>query len=110
VSDEPPSEFLEPWCVPGAEHLAAMEAELARELKPNLRHPLHSVSVRAIARRQDRDDVLFALNNHGCRLAVVHLTWSQGTETNSQWPATTMFASWSQWTESMKRDHEEWNT
>ena len=110
MSDEPPSEFLEPWFVPGVDNLAAMEVELARELRLNLRHPLHSVSARAVARRQDPDDVLFALNNHGSRFAVVHLTWSQGAETNPEWPAIALFASWSQWIESMKRDHEEWNT
>ena len=110
MSDEPPSEFLEPWFAPTADNLAAMEAELARELRPNLRHPLHSVSVRAVARRQDRDDVLFETNDHRFNLAVVHLTWSRGAETNPEWPATALFSSWSQWIESMKRDHEDWNT
>jgi hypothetical protein len=64
VSDEPPSEFLELWFVPGADNLAAMEAELARELRLSLRHPLHSLKAHAIARRQDRDDVLFEIDNH----------------------------------------------
>jgi len=103
VSDQRPSDFLEPWFVPGA------EAELARELGLNLRHPLHSLKAHAIARRQDRDDVLFEINDHGFKLAVVHLTWRQGTETNPKWPATALFASWYQWIESMKRDHEEWS-
>src|SRR5262249_7584976 len=75
----------------------------------NLRHPLHSLKAHAIARRQDRDDVLFEINDHGFKLAVVHLTWRQVTETNPKWPATALFASWSQWIESMKRDHEEWS-
>src|SRR5262249_535953 len=105
VSDQRPSDFLEPWFVPGADNLAAMEAELAL----NLPHPLHSLKAHAIARRQDRDDVLFEINDHGFKLAVVHLTWRQVTETNPKWPATALFASWSQWIESMKRDHEEWS-
>ena len=101
MSDEPPSEFLEPWFAPAADNLAAMEAELARELRPNLRHPLHSVNVRAVARRQDRDDVPTITDSS---------LQSRGAETDPEWPATALFASWSQWIESMTRDHEDWNT
>ena len=72
----PSREFLEPWWQPDAADLAAIDAELARELEFNLHHPLHGVKCRAIARRTDCDDVLFKLEGHDSRLAVVHLTWS----------------------------------
>ena len=109
MSDEPPSEFLEPWLVPGADNLAAMEAELAREMRFNPRHPLNSVTARAVARRADCDDVLFEITGHESLLAVVHLTWSQSPETRPACPDTTLFASWAEWTATMKRDHEEWS-
>lgn len=109
MSDGPPPELLEPWFVPDAENLAAMEAELAREVRLNPRHPLHSVKVRAVVRRADCDDVLFELTGHESLLAVVHLTWSQSPETRPTCPDTTLSASWAEWIAAMKRDHEEWS-
>jgi hypothetical protein len=47
------------------------EIELARELSKG--HPLYGVTLRAVARRGDRDDVLFRTPANG--FVVVHLTW-----------------------------------
>jgi|SRR5919108_5250248 hypothetical protein len=107
MTEGPPREFLEPWWRPDAAGLAAMDAELARELEFNPRHPLHGVKARAVARRTDCDDVLFELEGH-FRLAIVHFTWSRSPETAPQWPETTLFASWSEWVSLMNKDHQEW--
>ena len=45
--------------------------ELNRELNPN--HPLYGVTVKILAKRQDRDDILLEHNNE---YYIVHLTWS----------------------------------
>jgi hypothetical protein len=64
-----------------------LEAELRRELCAA--HPLFNLPVRAIARRGDRDEVLF---RSACddRVFVVHLTWSE--ENDPRWPATFEYA------------------
>lgn len=49
----------------------ALEAELKREVAPG--HPLYSVGVNALARRNDCDDVLFGLNG-SASVATVHLS------------------------------------
>jgi len=101
--------FLEPWYASSAAAVASLERELERELALNPRHPLHSVKMRAVAQRGDCDDVLFELTGHASQLAVVHLTWSQGSETRPQWPKTTLFASWAEWIAAMERDHHGWS-
>lgn len=65
-----------------------LEAELRRELCSG--HPLFGLPVRAVARRGDRDDVLFRSASDD-RVFVVHLTWSA--ETDPRWPATSEYAS-----------------
>jgi hypothetical protein len=46
--------------------------------------------VRAIARRLDRDDVIFALEEPA-ELAVVHLTYSFSAPERPPWPTTTFY-------------------
>jgi len=48
-------QFLEPW-QPAGERASSFEAQLAHEV--GLRHPLFFRTMRAIARRQDCDNVL----------------------------------------------------
>ncbi len=71
-----------------------LEAELRREAMPG--HPLYSVAVQAIARRQDCDDVLFAVAGASV-VAVVHLSYSP--QTSLLWPATQIFKSLTDWME-----------
>jgi hypothetical protein len=66
----------------------AWEAELQRELSPG--HSLYGRGIRGIARRHDRDDALFALDEGGW--AVVHLTWSAKPEVAPIWPTTSLLA------------------
>ena len=82
------------WLVPWyslddpSQEREGMERELARELTQG--HELFGLPVRALARRQDCDDVLFALEGSE-RVAVVHLTWSPNEK--APWPSTELFAS-----------------
>lgn len=82
----------EGWrAVEGAERVV-LEAELAREVLPE--HVLASVMTTALARRDDRDEVLFLVHGAPFVLAHVHLTWSAPA---SDWPDTTTFPSIQAW-------------
>jgi hypothetical protein len=72
-------------------------------------HPLHGLAARGLARRCDRDDVLFAIDDESGRVAVVHLVW-QGRQ-RPPYPSATFFeniAVW--WADGMRRDHDEYET
>lgn len=98
----PASQWLDPW-IPVSSG-GALELELATELSPE--HILQGVSLKAIARRLDNDDVLFELQGYSKPLAVVHLSYRR--ETDSQLPWTVLFDSWEDWVENcMEPDHEE---
>jgi hypothetical protein len=95
LPDVPPDlEWLEPW-----QRLESRDDSFVRELERELppQHVLRGATVVAVARRIDCDDVLFATTDPMKPLAVVHLTWS--IETNPTWPHTTLYLSWSEWTE-----------
>jgi hypothetical protein len=57
-----------------------LEDELRREMPVG--HALYGREVRAVARRDDCDDVAFEVAAAG--LCVVHLTWQR--ETDPRWP------------------------
>lgn len=97
-------EMLEPWHHVSDEQARRCEVELRRELSGN--HVLVGKEFRAVAKRQDRDDVLFEVVDVG--FVVVHLTWSR--ETGPSWPNTEVYASLTDWIERrMKPDHEEFS-
>jgi hypothetical protein len=82
-----------------------MERQLNAEL--SRAHALHSLPVRALARREDCDDVLFAIEDGTRRVAVVHLTWSK-TPQPIGFPTTTIFASLDAWrVDGMQADHDD---
>ena len=88
-------ELREPWYeLSGADPARrdALASELAREIGPS--HVLSGLTVEAVARRQDQDDVLFRIvsESEGEEYAVVHLTWSARTEAQGL-PATSLYAS-----------------
>jgi hypothetical protein len=94
--------WLEPWVATG-DTAPALARELAAEVGPG--HPLFGASVAALARRLDRDDVLFAVAGDA-RHAVVHLTWGGRLESDPAWPAVTFYASLADWVErSMKPEY-----
>ena len=93
------SELELPWIAIEGDSLGLV-SELRREV--TLGHVLFGKdNIQAIAKRDDCDDVLFALEN---ALAVVHLTWS-GQEDDPRWPYTTLFGSWNEFlSERMRKD------
>jgi hypothetical protein len=89
-------EISSPWRILApseADDAERLTAELARELTPG--HPLHGLKVKAIARRIDRDDILYEVDDASSPLAMVHLTWSKGTD--PRWPKAKLFRSWEHW-------------
>lgn len=98
-------EFLEPWFAVTSDALQ-LQNELTAEL--GKRHPLKGRDMRAVARRQDCDDVLFVSVDEPHVVAVVHLTYANRPELDPRWPGTTFFESMQDWIErGMKADHED---
>ncbi|MEY4701009.1 MAG: hypothetical protein RL326_1196 [Pseudomonadota bacterium] len=99
--------FQSPWqhIDESSSERKALESELAREVTEG--HQLYKHDVRAIARRLDNDEVLFAVTAPRTCFAVVHLAWS-GCESDPDWPATEIFSSLTQFAEErMIRDAKE---
>jgi hypothetical protein len=69
------------WRPVAGDQAERLERELARELPSG--HPLRGHTFKAHARRDDRDDVAYLLNDG--RICVVHLTWN--VETDPRWPS-----------------------
>jgi hypothetical protein len=101
-------EFLKPWLPAGAQ-APQLQRELAAELGPT--HCLTGRDMRAVAVRQDCDDVLFVSTDEPPLVAVVHLTYANRPEPDPRWPETTLFDSMQDWIElGMKADHEDFST
>ena len=103
--------WLVPWhsIADAPDQLTAMARELRRELSPG--HPLYGLSVRTLGRRQDCDDVLFAIEDGTGRVAVVHLTWTHSPPERSPWPSTVVYPSFEGWvTEGMRSDHDDFHS
>lgn len=91
--------LLEPWTAVTSPE--SLEAELARELMPG--HRLFGRKLRAVAKRSDSDDVLFADDKLA---AVVHLTWAK--EPQPDLPDAQIFASVEEWVKRrMDPDHDD---
>lgn len=99
-------QWLVPWhAVENGDRRSALESELRHELAPT--HVLFKSRVTVLALRQDRDDVLFSLEDG--RVAEVHLTWRRGMETDPRWPKTVIFPSLAVWVEEhMVPAYKEW--
>jgi hypothetical protein len=93
--------YLEPWY---AAEDPALVAELSREVGPG--HVLSGIPVKVLARRRDRDDVLFKILDGSGRVASVHLTWQ--VESSPTWPSATVFRNFEEWVDSMNADHAEY--
>ncbi len=99
-------QFLDPWHQSDQE----LHEELEREMSP--RHQLYGIKARAIALRQDCDDVLFELlgERAPAALAVVHLTWSGKEDRDPRFPWVELYDSFTDWTvRCMLPDAENWN-
>jgi len=98
-------EFLEPWVALEA-NADFFQRELVAEVGTG--HPLHGREMRAVARREDCDDVLFVSTDEPPLVAVVHLTYGRRSDTDPRFPWTTIFESIEEWIErGMKADHED---
>jgi hypothetical protein len=98
--------FVQPWePVDAGATRDGLAQELLREVAPG--HPLYGIPVRAIARRNDCDDVLFALQDGSGRVAVVHLTWIRSIPDRPPWPGTSLYPSLGDWSERGMRVDEE---
>jgi len=99
-------EWRDPWVPVSKDHAPLLKGELSRELPAG--HALYGHHARAIARRLDRDDVLFLLDGGPC-VAVVHLTYLSQPEQTPEWPWARVFANLEEWVQlCMLRDHAEY--
>ena len=99
----PQRDWLSPWRSLRPEEVKQLEAELRHEATPL--HALYGKKTRAVARREDNDDVLYHISDDG-RYAVAHLTWTGNNEEN--WPQVTFYDSLDEWIERvMEADHRE---
>jgi hypothetical protein len=87
-----PSPFRRPWILISGGH-PELEAEAQREIPPG--HVLWERRLVAIARREDCDDVLFAIRKTP-EVCVIHLTWS-GQREAPGFPATSCFPTMLDW-------------
>ena len=102
-------EWKIPWHPIDTEHGEGLARELAREVGP--RHVLYGQKVRAVAVRQDCDDVLFAIEGAAAACAVVHLTWHARTDADPMGPWTVVFPTIEEWRRSvMIPDHEDFTS
>lgn len=81
------------WYEVKSENRMALERELSQEISPG--HVLFGLSARAVARREDCDDVLFAVAGSS-QVAEVHLVYSSE-ESRSDWPLTVLYRDLSEW-------------
>ncbi len=103
-------DWLIPWKPVAQSDAPKLERELQRELAPG--HALYGScrGARAVAVRQDCDDVLFELQG-STQFAVVHLTWTKTPPDRVPWPETEVFEDMSSFIERrMKEDHEDFTT
>jgi len=100
-------EVMEPWQRVIAEEEAQL---LKKELQGEVgeQHVLFGLPVSVLARRVDKDDVLFFLEDGSGRCAVVHLTWSHKREA-TPWPRTTLYSDLQDWAaKCMEPSHREY--
>ena len=99
-------EWLEPWRHVAGKEATGLEHELRREIGPD--HELYGLRVRALARRDDCDDVLFAIEDGTGRVVDVHLTWTQDPPEKPPWPLAILFSSIEVWgRDGMQSDHDD---
>ncbi|WP_190811668.1 hypothetical protein [Flagellimonas sp. S3867] len=79
-------ELPEPWYWTNQNLSGQLEKEIGKS------HILFDKKVKTLARRQDNDDVLFLVEDNS--FAVVHLTWSNNSHYDGQYPITLEYDSW----------------
>jgi hypothetical protein len=100
----PQNEYLEPW-IP--EISKTFLEELQNEISEN--HILNGIDLIVTARRLDKDEVLFQLQEDPNKYVHVHLTWRGDKELNTNWPISRVFNSFEEWAkEVMLLDNKEY--
>jgi hypothetical protein len=94
--------WLEPWVPTGL----GAEKELEKEVGAG--HVLFQRKCTPIARRIDRDEILFLVQNSDGLHAAVHLTWSGKKELDTHFPKTILYQKLEDWLVKMKKDHVEY--
>ena len=95
-------DWPEPWgAIDNAAVASAFESELQKELSAG--HPLFGLPLRAVGRRWDCDDVLFAVDDGSERVAAVHLTWARGPE-EPPWPGSALYDDFADWANEARQD------
>lgn len=84
--------LLEPW-VP--ETSRVFLEELHKEVSEN--HILYGADLVVIARREDRDEVLFQFKANPEKCVQVHLTWRMDKEIDSRWPKAREYNTFDDW-------------
>jgi hypothetical protein len=79
---------LKPWQFADKRLNNQLEKEISRG------HILYGKDVKIIARRQDNDDVLYAVFDSDFKYAKVHLTWSQSKLSDTNYPMTKTYKDW----------------
>jgi hypothetical protein len=98
--------LLPPWrMITDASERAALERELAREVQEG--HRLWRAGVQALARRDDQDDVFFAVDATPPVLAIVHLTWHAPEA--PPWPHAVVYARLDELRDHIREDHRAWS-
>jgi len=82
-----------------------IENQLYREV--GTKHILYGKPVKAIARRQDRDDFIFYIEELK-KFAIVHLTWAQRHLQDEYYPSTKLFKNTHEVQKKIDRDIKEW--
>jgi hypothetical protein len=95
MSGDPVGEWLAPWRPIAGQEAAGLERVLRGELSPD--HALYGRPVRAVARRDDSDDVLFAIEDGTGRVVDVHLTWTESPPERAPWPIAIFYTSFEVW-------------
>jgi hypothetical protein len=99
-------EWLEPWRPVVGKEATGLERVLRREVGRD--HELYGLGMRALARRGDCDDVLFAIQDGTGRVADVHLTWTRDPPERAPWPIAIIFSSFEVWRrDGMQSDHDD---
>lgn len=100
-------QFLRPWVPIAPEFASTFEAQLVSELRPD--SPLFGVPCRAIAKRIDRDDVLFEVNLPDAQYAHVDLLWAPPPDDLPGAPLVVLFRDWEDFcSREMGPEHEDW--
>ncbi len=107
VQEGPAVDWLVPWYpVEDPAERGSLQAEFIRKMSKD--HVLTGASLTVIARRLDRDDVLFALSDG--RVAIVHLTYSRERERLPDFPRTWLYETLDRFVEeAMRPAHRDWD-